>query len=1317
MVTKKGPWSPLRLDETTIKNFVEVDPHSDSDATKIAKDTHTRSSVQPNIPTDELSSKSSSIRAVAEKLLVSSLVSRESTILQPTYTESLDISSIDLQPSILHSSTKDVLLESTFSGSLTDSLEVHRGTFYKSPSILPSTTFFLKDSDTRNESSATQLLKDSHSYSTTFPTPYISMNNGEESKSVSSFTPLTTAVSEYATTEKGLKRTDLLMSSIVLSEPIKSVSSSLHTQHPMSFDKVVRITSSSFSAAVEDNFHQPQLFSITSTNSDKTFHSSPLSLVKSDNEFRSSLLSTSDISTMDVYTLNETSVSSADSVILTPEQTVSLIVSTTFDAMIHASSLDNFGNFSTITTSELSTSKESDYKAFAFDEQSLFSERSSTISPHASTESTDALFNITSVEGLLSKSSIGKYSSEIITSDTNINTDVIGSRYDVDTDDVITLTQDTMEIGRDDLTKDSFRSDTVNLDSMASLRFKPTRTTQSLMTDTLRTVYITDNQQISPFQTNISKVNYLHSSEAEKSVPVNQTRYIGIPHEISDIDSLKQHNNITIKSSQENTNLVISLPSISEKSVDVEPMLLSSSKDELYIQSNAPTAVSRDITGSSVSDHQSMSVDSLLYTSYKQEKATTKSLKNTEQVLSITQPMKIQSVFSSKDEHPSNIPEPIQNVFTNVPMERTIDMALDSKYPAHLISEQSVIFEPLHTSMLQQEVDSALSLKQITTNYVSTRHTSELPTEFDPLLTSSSSYQSKVLKSVGGTSIKTHRLLSASSYFQHTTSSTIQLLATTPIMPTDAKLLSTIDSPLQTEMPAKASSSIPLIIEPNGSHSINVSMSVNIVNITGHFKFRNDTTTGHLESRNITTIEDFEFLNTTKTGDLESHNITTGNIINVDLKLRNITTPTEDLDSQIITTPMGDLDSRNITTPTEDLDSQNITTPMGNLDSQHITTPIRDLHSQNITTPTEDLDSQNITTTIGDLDSQNITAPTEYLDFRNITTPIGDLDSRNITTPIGDLNFRNVKIPIGDLDSRNITTPTEDLDSRNLTRSGNLESRQSVNNLIKSRNTTTTGDFKPRNIATPTGYLESRNITNGHLTSQNITSTGDNITTVDLVSRTVTISSGDLESRQDTTEVSLSRNTTIPTGNLDIEIQNITTADIEIQNITTTADIEIQNLTTTRDIEIQNITTSTDIEIQNLTTTGDIEIQNIKTTGDIKIHNITTNGDIEIQNITTTADNEVQNMTTTADNAIQNMTTTAEIEIRNMTATGDIEIQNITTIGDIEIQNITITVDNEIQNMTTTGDIELQDITTTADNEIQNMTTTADIEIQCPQLL
>jgi hypothetical protein len=73
----------VRLDETTIKNFVEVDPHSDSDATKIEKDTHTRSSVQPNLPTDELSSKSSSIRAVPEKLLVSSLVSRESTILQP----------------------------------------------------------------------------------------------------------------------------------------------------------------------------------------------------------------------------------------------------------------------------------------------------------------------------------------------------------------------------------------------------------------------------------------------------------------------------------------------------------------------------------------------------------------------------------------------------------------------------------------------------------------------------------------------------------------------------------------------------------------------------------------------------------------------------------------------------------------------------------------------------------------------------------------------------------------------------------------------------------------------------------------------------------------------------------------------------------------------------------------------------------------------------------------------------------------------------------------------------------------------------------
>jgi hypothetical protein len=236
MVTKKGPWSPLRLDETTIKNFVEVDPHSDSDATKTEKDTHTISSVQPNIQTDELSSKSSSIRAVPEKLLVSSLVSRESTILQPTYTESLDISSIDLQPSILHGSTTDALLESTFSGSLTDLLEVHRGTFYKSPSILPSTTFFLKDSDTRNESSATQLLKDPHSYSTTFPSPYISMNNEEESKSISSFTPLTTAVSEYATTEKGLKRTDLLMSSIVSSEPIKSISSSLHTKHPMSFE-------------------------------------------------------------------------------------------------------------------------------------------------------------------------------------------------------------------------------------------------------------------------------------------------------------------------------------------------------------------------------------------------------------------------------------------------------------------------------------------------------------------------------------------------------------------------------------------------------------------------------------------------------------------------------------------------------------------------------------------------------------------------------------------------------------------------------------------------------------------------------------------------------------------------------------------------------------------------------------------------------------------------------------------------------------------------------------------------------------------------
>jgi hypothetical protein len=59
---------------------------------------------------DELSSKSSSIRAVPEKLLVSSLVSRESTTLQPTYTESLDISSIDLQPSLLYSSTKDALL-------------------------------------------------------------------------------------------------------------------------------------------------------------------------------------------------------------------------------------------------------------------------------------------------------------------------------------------------------------------------------------------------------------------------------------------------------------------------------------------------------------------------------------------------------------------------------------------------------------------------------------------------------------------------------------------------------------------------------------------------------------------------------------------------------------------------------------------------------------------------------------------------------------------------------------------------------------------------------------------------------------------------------------------------------------------------------------------------------------------------------------------------------------------------------------------------------------------------------------------------------
>jgi hypothetical protein len=56
----------------------------------------------------------------------------------------------DQGPFLLYSSTKDALLESTFSGSLTDSLEVHRGTFYKSPSILPSTTFFLQDSDTRN---------------------------------------------------------------------------------------------------------------------------------------------------------------------------------------------------------------------------------------------------------------------------------------------------------------------------------------------------------------------------------------------------------------------------------------------------------------------------------------------------------------------------------------------------------------------------------------------------------------------------------------------------------------------------------------------------------------------------------------------------------------------------------------------------------------------------------------------------------------------------------------------------------------------------------------------------------------------------------------------------------------------------------------------------------------------------------------------------------------------------------------------------------------------------------------------------------------
>jgi hypothetical protein len=119
--------------------------------------------------------------------------------------------------------------------------------------------------------------------------------------------------------------------------------------------------------------------------------------------------------------------------------------------------------------------------------------------------------------------------------------------------------------------------------------------------------------------------------------------------------------------------MVISLPSISEKSVDVEPMLLSSSKDEFYIQSNAPTAVSRDIARSSVSDHQTMSVDSLLYTSYKQEKATTKSVKNTEQVLSITQPMKIQHVFSSKDEHPSNIPEPIQNVFMTFPLHYCVN--------------------------------------------------------------------------------------------------------------------------------------------------------------------------------------------------------------------------------------------------------------------------------------------------------------------------------------------------------------------------------------------------------------------------------------------------------------------------------------------------------------------------------------------------------------------------------------------------------------------------------------------------------------------
>ena len=217
-----------------------------------------------------------------------------------------------------------------------------------------------------------------------------------------------------------------------------------------------------------------------------------------------------------------------------------------------------------------------------------------------------------------------------------------------------------------------------------------------------------------------------------------------------------------------------------------------------------------------------------------------------------------------------------------------------------------------------------------------------------------------------------------------------------------------------------------------------------------------------------------------------------------------------------------------------------------------------------------------------------------------------------------------VYLPFGDYGTLDIETHTGDVELNSL-------------NLVSLMVTSHTGDIEASNINVST-------------TAMIATDTGD----TELYDSTLT----HLNAKATTGDISVSR---VEADSVQIEV---TTGDIEVEDLNCQTDIQIK--ATTGNIEVEDLNCQTDVQIK--ATTGDIEMRNVFTANNLRIN--TTTGNVNFRSIDGA---EVYINATTgdvrgsfaSDKIIFAETTTGKVNVPKLTTGGRCEIT--TTTGDVNV--------------------------------------------------